>query len=92
MEFESLWEKRTSPNYGYRPVLPHEKRMWEIQYKPKMYEYGGFDRTQAVQEKPVAVNITADGILMLAILELLKSLSNPEESDIQGQERETPQS
>jgi hypothetical protein len=93
MEFEALWEKRTSPNYGYRPVLPREKRLWKIANERRIIEYGGFDRrSQEVQQRPGAVNITADGILLLAILELLKSLSNPEWSGIEGQEIETPQS
>jgi hypothetical protein len=94
MEFEKLWEKRTTPNYGYRPVLPHEKRLWKARFEPQIYEYHSYNRAQdEAQEKPVVVNITAGGILLLAFLELLNSLSNPEESGIEGKEEiETPQS
>ena len=44
------------------------------------------------QERPAVINVTAGGILMLAILELLNCLSNPEGSGIEGLEIETPQS
>jgi len=44
------------------------------------------------QERPVEVNITAGGLLMLAFLELLNCLSTSEGSGIEGLEIETPQS
>ena len=44
------------------------------------------------QERPAVINVTAGGILMLALLELLNCLSNPEGSGIEGLEIETPQS
>jgi hypothetical protein len=60
--------------------------MWKIANERRIYQYGGYERAQEVQERAGGVNITADGILLLAILELLKSLSNPEWSGIEGQE------
>ena len=56
--------------------------MWDF-LKPKQ---------EADAQRPVEVNITAGGLLLLAVLELLKCLSNPEGSGIEGQEIETPQS
>ena len=41
---------------------------------------------EAVAQRPVEVNISAGGILLLALLGMLNYLSNPEGSDIQGQE------
>jgi hypothetical protein len=61
-----------------------------------MYEHTKLDflkpKQEAVQQPPAEVNITAGGLLMLALLGLLKCLSNPEGSGIEGQELETPQS
>ena len=44
------------------------------------------------QERPVEVNVTAGGLLMLAFLELLNCLSNNAGLGIEGLEIETPQS
>jgi hypothetical protein len=75
-------------NEAYRPVLPHEKRLWKIRYEPRMYEYRKFDflepKQEAVVQRPVEVNISAGGLLLLAFLELLKNLSNPDGSSIEG--------
>jgi len=80
-------------NEAYRPVLPHEKRLWKIKHEPRMYEYRvPMPGPLVAQEKPVEVNITAGGLLMLAFLELLNCLSNSEGSGIEGLEIETPQS
>jgi hypothetical protein len=61
-----------------------------------MYEHAKLDflepKQEAVAQRPVEINITAGGLLMLAVVELLKNLSNPEGSGIEGQELETPQS
>jgi hypothetical protein len=77
-------------NEAYRPVLPHEKRMWKIRNEPKMYEHMKLDflepKQEAVAQRPVEVNISAGGLLLLVFLELLKNLSNPEGSGIEGQE------
>jgi hypothetical protein len=74
-------------NEAYRPVLPHEKRLWKIKHEPRMYEYRVPMPAQiAVQEKPVEVNITAGGLMILAFLELLNCLSNSEGSGIERQE------
>jgi hypothetical protein len=79
---------------GGRPLTPSDKRLWKIKHEPRMYEYRVPMPAPVViqEEKPVEVNITAGGLLLLAFLELLKNLSNPEESGIEGQELETPQS
>jgi hypothetical protein len=54
-----------------------------------MYEYGKFDflepKQEAVVQRPVEVNISAGGLLLLAFLELLNCLSNSEESGIEGE-------
>ena len=72
-------------NEAYRPVLPHEKRLWKIKHEPRMYEYRvPMPGPLVAQEKPVEVNITAGGLLMLAFLELLNCLSNSEGSGIEG--------
>jgi hypothetical protein len=80
-------------NEAYRPVLPHEKRMWKIKHEPRLLEYRVPLPAQVeAAQRPVEINISAGGLLMLAVLELLKNLSNPEGSGIEGQELETPQS
>jgi hypothetical protein len=82
-------------NEAYRPVLPHEKRLWKIRHEPRMYEHRKIPMlTPAVvtQERPVEVSVSAGGIVSLALLELLNCLSNPEGSGIEGLEIETPQS
>jgi hypothetical protein len=74
---------------GYRPIFRHEKELWKIRNEPRMYEYSIFPQPtpMATQERPVEVNITAGGILMLALLDLLNCLSNSEGSGIEGQEK-----
>jgi hypothetical protein len=59
-------------NEKYRPVLPHEKRMWKIRHEPKMYEYGGQPDIQA--------------ILTLALMQLLIHLREDRESTIEWRE------
>jgi hypothetical protein len=75
----------TNPNY--RPLLPHEERAWKARFEPQVYEYKNiFATPMETQERPVVINVTAGGILLLTLLELLNCLSNPEASGIEGQE------
>jgi hypothetical protein len=86
MERPTWSPKASYTNPNYRPVLPHEKRLWKARFEPQIYEYASYTAPELRDERPVVVNITAGGILLLAFLELLNSLSNPEESDIERQE------
>jgi hypothetical protein len=73
-----------------------EKERWKRLHEPRRWEYQVLSEEQlaanrarllgiGTQEQPV-INITAGGLLMLALLELLNSLSNSEGSGIEGQE------
>jgi hypothetical protein len=66
-------------------LTEHDKRMWKIRHEPRMYEskLDFFEPgLEAVAQRPVEVNISAGGILLLALLGMLNYLSNPEGSDI----------
>jgi hypothetical protein len=64
--------------------------MWKIRHEPRMYEQLKMDffepKREAVAQRPVEVNISAGGILLLALLGMLNYLSNPEGSGIEGRE------
>ena len=66
--------------------IRHEPRMWEYQiFSPEQLER---NRTRLEgREQPGEIKMTAGAILLLALLELLNSLSNPEGSGIEGQEK-----
>jgi hypothetical protein len=72
-------------NEAYRPIFAHDKRLWKLRHEPRMYEYRvPMPAPNVVQEKPLEVKVTAGGLLMLALLELLNCLSNSEGSGIEG--------
>jgi hypothetical protein len=79
-------------NEAYRPIMPHEKRAWKIRHQPMEY-INVFPLPLSREERAVEIRyvravpeVSVSGILWLAFLELLNSLSNPEESAIERQE------
>jgi hypothetical protein len=97
MSYENIAERGTYPQSAYWPIFRHEKERLKRMNEPRAWEYEIFTKEELArnrarlegrypEEKPVEINITAGGLLMLAFLELLNSLSNPKESAIERQE------
>jgi len=74
---------------GYRPLGRLEKERWKRIHEPRAWEYQMLtpeelarNRARLEGRETAAVNITAGGLLMLALLGLLMNLSGAFESGI----------
>jgi hypothetical protein len=83
-------EGEYKPVFGWdiRPIKRHEQELKRLMtcHTVQGYDINGMPGNSTVQreERPVEVNITAGGLLLLAVLGLLNCLSNPEGSGIEG--------
>jgi len=81
-------------NENYRPIFPSEKKLWKLRHESRGYEYKLIPLEQLeARPQPQVEARSLGALLLLGFLNLILSLSDPEDFGIEGGGKiETPQS